>query len=227
MKWPTLALAAFSMIPRAIAQDAGPTIKVETVSSFVWGEDGPSGAISSTVKDPLTGYSLHRLSYGAIEVTSRIGFERIGADRTGTLISYTTTVANSADSPISARFGGFSIDSRKVSLVILVPHGKKNKKNALRGKPDAVELDEIHCFTSGFLSNEKFFSADPSSQVLSVAPQTARIVSTLVRDPRDYGSILCSTEGCYPTGTIRYALNIDGHDYVFVWPGRSAVYCGE
>jgi hypothetical protein len=227
MKWPTLALVAFSIVPRSVGQDVGPTIKVEVASSFIWGEDTPSGAISSTIRDPLTGYSLHRLTYGTIEVTSQVGFEGIGAERTGTLISYTTTIANSTGSPVSARFRGFSIDGRSALPLALVPQGHNSKKKAPRGKPDSVELDKMHCFISGFLSGKKFFSADPSSQSLSVAPQTAQIVSIVVRDPREYGSVLCSVEGCHPTGTIRYALNIDGHDYVFVWPGRSAVYCGS
>src|SRR6516164_7816640 len=33
----------------------GQEIKAEVMSAFVWGEDSPSGAISSTIRDPLTG----------------------------------------------------------------------------------------------------------------------------------------------------------------------------
>lgn len=227
MKWAVVGLTVFSMIFAAIGQNSGPTIRVDVVGSFVWGEDGPSGAISSTIKDPLTGHSLHRLSYGGIEITSRIGFEGLGANNTGILISYTAVVTNSTNSAVSARFGGFTIDSRTVPLLKLVQRDKKDKKLTLTNKKGVVDLNHMHCFISGALPDEKFFSSDPSSQVYSVAPQTATIVSAIVRDPREYGSVLCSTTGCYPTGTVRYVINVDGHDYVFIWNGRSALYCGK
>lgn len=227
MKWPVLTLAAFSIIFAAVGQNSGPTVRVEVVSSFVWGEDAPFGAVSSTIKDPLTGYSLHRLSYGGIEVTSRVGFEGISADSTGTLISYTTTIANSTESDIPARFSGFTIDGRMVTPLNLVLPSKEDKKKTLKGKLHPADLDKMHCFTNGFLSRERAFSADNLSQIYSVRSQTAVAVSAVVRDPRDYSSVLCSAAGCYPTGTIRYGINVDGHDYVFIWPGRAAFYCGE
>jgi hypothetical protein len=80
---------------------------------------------------------------------------------------------------------------------------------------------------TGFLSDENYFSADTSSRVLSITPRNAITVSTIVRDPRNYHSIQCSVGGCYPTGTIRYYIRVDEHDYVFVWPGQSAIYCGK
>jgi hypothetical protein len=169
MKWlPVSGLLAFSMIFAAVGQNSGPTIRVDVVGSFVWREDGSSGALSSTIEDPLTGHFLHRLSYEGIEVTLTVT------------------------------------------------------------KRDVVELSRVHCLTSGgSLSPDKVFSLGPSSQVYSVAPQTATIMSATVRDPRDHGSVLCSTAGCYPTGTMRYVINVDGHDYVFIWTGRSVFYCGK
>lgn len=227
MRWTTVVLAVFSIIASASGQSVGPTIRVDTVSSLVWGEDAPSGATSSSITDPVNGYSSRRLTYGGIEVTSRVGFEAISRNETGTLVSYTTIIANSTGSPVSARFRGFSIDNRTATPLTLVRRGKKHKAKLSTSKSDSVELDKMHCFTGGFLPDERFFSADLASQVFSVAPQTAQVVSTVFRDPREYGSMLCSVAGCYPTGTIRYALNVDGHDYVFVWPGSSAAYCGE
>lgn len=222
-----LALSVLVLGAGALGQEDGPTIKVEVVSSFIWGKDSPSGALSSTTEDPLTGNAIHKLSYGGIDVSSELGFEGLGGDQTGTLLSYTTTIANSTDSTVKARYAGFSIDGRKVSALRLIFHEKKIGKEKLKSASDAMQLDNMQCFASGFLSGEKFFSADPGSQVLSVAPQTAVIVSAVVRDPRDYGSVLCTVEGCHPTGTIRYDLNIDRHDYIFIWSGRSAIYCGR
>jgi len=70
------------------------------------------------------------------------------------------------------------------------------------------------------------FSADGASQTLNVSPKTALTVSSVVRDLRSY-PLLCSVEGCHPVGTIRYYLTVNSQDYVFVWPGQSAIYCGN
>jgi hypothetical protein len=195
------------------------------MSAFVWGQDSTSGAVSSTVQDPLTGNAIHRLSYAGIQVSSRIGFERVGTYQ-GTFLNYATTIVNSTDSTLSVRYGGISVDGHAASPLWIVPADKKLNKKERKSKPDAVELGKIHCFTSGFLSSDSFFSANSTSQILTVAPRTGLTVSSVIRDPRNYHSVLCSVEGCYPTGTIRYYLRVDNKDFVFVWPGRSAVYCG-
>jgi hypothetical protein len=220
------ALAVFPLTPRVFGQDGVPIIKVEAKSAFVWGEDSRSGAVSSTVQDPLTGHAIHTLSYAGIEVSSRIGFERVSTDFLGTLLNYTTTIVNNTDATLAVRYGGISVDGHVASPLWVVPAGTKLSKKELKSKPGAVELGKIHCLTSGFISSDNFFSASTSSQVLSVAARTALMVSSIVRDPRRYHSVLCSVEGCYPTGTIRYYLTVDTKDYVFVWPGRSAIYCG-
>jgi hypothetical protein len=220
------ALAVFALTPSVFGQDGVPIIKAEVMSAFVWGKDSPSGAVSSTIQDPLTGNAIHILSYAGIEVSSRIGFERVGTDKVGIFLNYTTTIVNSTDATLSVRYGGISVDGHVASPLWFVPTGKKLNKKELKSKPDAVELGKIHCLTSGFLSGDNFFSANPSSQVLTVVPGTALTVSSIVLDPRRYHSLLCSVEGCYPTGTIRYYLTVNTKDYVFVWPGRSAVYCG-
>jgi hypothetical protein len=210
----------FALTPSVLGQDGVPIIKVEAKSAFVWGEDSRSGAVSSTIQDPLTGNAIHTLSYAGVEVSSRIGFERVGTDFLGTLLNYTTTIVNNTDATLAVRYGHVA------SPLWVVPTGTKLSKKELKSKPDAVELGKIHCLTSGFISSDNFFSASTSSQVLSVAARTALMVSSIVRDPRRYHSVLCSVEGCYPTGTIRYYLTVDTKDYVFVWPGRSAIYCG-
>ena len=227
MKWASIfGLAVFAFTPGVFGQDGVPMIKVNVMSAFVWGEDSTSGAVSSTIQDPLTGNAIHTLSYAGVEVSSRIGFERVSTTEVGTFLNYTTTIVNSTDSTLSVRYGGISVDGHPTSPLWVVPVGKKLNKKERKSKPDVVELGKIHCFTSGFLSSDNFFSANASSQVLTVAPRTALTVSSVIRDPRSYHSVRCSVEGCYPTGTIRYYVRIDNKDFVFVWPGRSAVYCG-
>jgi len=219
-----LAFCAFT--PGVFGQDGVPVIKARVMSAFVWGEDSTSEAVSSTIQDPLTGNTIRTLSYAGIEVSSRIGFERVSTVEVGTFLNYTTTVVNSTDSQLSVRYGGISVDGHAASPLWVVPAGRKLSKKERKSKPDVVELGKIHCITSGFLPSDNFFSANTSSQVLTVAPRTALTVSSVVRDPRSYHSVLCSVEGCHPTGTIRYYVRVDDKDYVFAWPGRSAVYCG-
>jgi hypothetical protein len=211
----------------AFASDVlGQEIKAEVVSAFVWGEDTPSGAISSTIQDPLTGRAIHKLRYGSIEVSSRIGFERVSADEVGTYLGYTTTIVNGSDSTLSVRYGGISIDGRAVSVPWIFLPGKMLNKRERKNKTNVVEPEKMQCFTTGFLSDDHLFSADGTSQTLSVSPKTALTVSSVVRDPRSY-PLRCSVEGCHPVGTIRYYLTVNSQDYVFVWPGQSAFLCGK
>jgi hypothetical protein len=219
-------LAVFAFTPGGFGQDGVPIIKAEVLSAFVWGEDSPSGAVSSTIQDPLTGNAIHTLSYAGIEVSSRIGFERVSTDQVGTFLNYTTTIVNTTAATLSVRYGGISVDGHVASPLWVVPTGEKLSKKERKSKPDAVELAKIHCWTSGFLPSDNLFSANASSRVLTVVPRAALTVSSVIRDPRTYHSVLCTVEGCYPTGTIRYYLTVNAKDYVFVWLGRSAVYCG-
>jgi hypothetical protein len=219
-------LAVFAFTPGVFGQEDAPMIKSKVLSAFVWGRDSTSGAVSSTIQDPLTGNTIHTLTYAGIEVSSRIGFERVSTNEVGIFLNYTTTIINSTDSTVAVRYGGISVDGHVAPPLWVVPAGKKLNRKERKSEPGVVELGKIHCLTSGFLSSDNFFSANASSQVLSVAPRTALTVSSVIRDPRSYHLVLCSVEGCYPTGTIRYYLRVDGEDYIFVWPGRSAVYCG-
>ena len=204
----------------------GQEIKTEVVSAFVWGEDSPFGAISSIIQDPLTGHAIRKLAYGPIEVSSRIGFEHVSADEVGTYLNYTTTIVNSSDSTLSVQYGGISIDGHAVSLPWVIPPGKKFTKRESKNKTYVVEPEKMQCFTNGFLSHDHLFSADGASQTLKVSPKTALTVSSVVQDPRYY-PLRCSVEGCHPIGTIRYYIKVNSQDFVFVWPGRSAIYCGK
>jgi hypothetical protein len=220
-------LAAFAITLGMLVQNNASTIKVEVTSAFVWGEDTATGAVSSTIQDPLTGNAIRKLSAEGVEVSSQMGFERVGTDEAGTFLNYKTTVVNGTDSKLSVRYGGISVDGHTASPLRVVPPGRKLNKSERKGSQDVAELGEMHCFTSGFLSSDNVFSANTLSQALVVAPRTALTISAVIKDPRSYHSVLCSVAGCYPTGTIRYFVRVGAHDYVFVWPGRSAVYCGK
>lgn len=208
----------------SLAQDDATNFKVEVNSAFVWGNDTRGGAVSSTVQDPLTGLPLRRLSHGGVEVTSRMGFERVGEGRVGEFLEYATTVVNDTPASIRVQYGGLSVDGHSATPPI-VNTRKKNVTNA-EDPGKFVDLASLFCFTTGFLASETIFSARNLSESLSVRPGAALTVSSLVKDPRNY-SVRCSIAGCYPTGTIRYYLRIGGHDFVFIWPGTSVAYCGR
>jgi hypothetical protein len=179
-------LVVFVFTPGVFGQDGMPMIKATVMSAFVWGEDSTSGAVSSTIQDPLTGNAIHALSHAGIEVSSRIGFERVSTAEVGIFLNSTTTIVNSTDSTVSVQYGAISVDGHAASPLWVVPAGKKLTKKERKSKPDVVELGKIHCFTSGYLSSDNFFSANASSQVLTVAPRTALTVSSVIRDPRSY-----------------------------------------
>jgi hypothetical protein len=70
---------------------------------FVWGEDSATGATLSSTQNPLRGNAVHKLSYGGIEVSSRIGFELTDAEELGTYFNCVTTIVNNTESIWAAR----------------------------------------------------------------------------------------------------------------------------
>ena len=224
MKRHLLALLAFVVLTLStLAQDDILTFRVNTSSAFVWGEDSSGSAKSSIILDPLTGYAIHKLSYAGIEVSSRMGYERVSLSKAGKLLNYTTTVTNNTDFALSVEYGGASVDER---AALLLSVALSNKGFNQRDRKDVWELSKMYCFRTGFASSENFFSANASSKIFTVRPKTAMTVSSVTKDPRS-SSVLCSMDGCHVTGTIRYYIRVNRRDYVFVWPGRSIVYCGE
>ncbi len=223
----TLALGFFASTTALFGQNDKPVIKAEVVGTFLWGEDARSGAVSSTLHDPLTGYAIRKLSYGGIEVSARIAYERVSPNKMGVFLIHTTTIVNSTDTPAMVRYGGVNVDGHTVVPPPIVPPGKKIRTKDLKKSPDAVELEQMNCFAGTYVSAENVFSADASSRTLTVPPKAALTVSSVFRDPRRYQPLRCSADGCFPTGTIRYHITVNGQDYVFVWPGRFAVNCGK
>jgi hypothetical protein len=205
------------------AQNEPPVFRAEATSALVWEEDNPSDGMSSSTRDPVTGYAIHKLKHGGIEVSSRAGFERIGSGEAGEFLSFTTTIINNTETDLSVRQGRASADGH-AALPLSVGRTKKGlgKKNGQQ----VWELAKMHCFSSGFLANEEFFPAQHLSKVFPVAPKKALTISFVARDPR-YSSVLCSMEGCYPKGTMRFSVTVNTTDFVFVWPGRSMVNCGR
>jgi hypothetical protein len=50
------------------------TIRVETQSAFVWGQDRTNGAVSSYTTDPVTGQNLETLTYHGITATFKVRY---------------------------------------------------------------------------------------------------------------------------------------------------------
>ena len=219
-----LTLTVLAIRVLVLGQDNLTTFKTEARSAFVWGEDSPEGAVSSTVQDPLTGNAIPKLTHGGIEVSSRMGFEWVGLGQAGAFLNYTTTIVNGTDSTLSVRYGGISLDGHPASPLSIVASNKHLNKREIHGKNQVVELSKMNCFTSGFLPSDNFFSASPLSQSFSVLPGSALTVSSVIRD---LYSVRCSVAGCYPTGNVRYSIRVNNGDYVFVRPGRAATYCGK
>jgi hypothetical protein len=224
MRHCALALTVLVSSLAMFGQDDLPTFKTSARSAFVWGEDSPEGAVSSTVHDPLTGNVIAKLSHGGIAVSSRMGFEWVGLGQAGAFLNYSTTIVNDTDSTLSVRYGGVSVDGHPASPLSVVPSDKHLNKKEGHRRSQVAEIGKMNCFTSGFLPSDNFFSANTLSQVFSVLPGSALTVATVIRD---LYSVRCSLEGCYPTGTMRYYVRVNNLDYVFVQPGRSATYCGK
>lgn len=218
-----VALAFVLSTLSTFAQDDIPTFKVEAKSALVWDKDVPASVTSSIIWDPLTGDEIHKLSSGGIEVSSRIGFERIRSGEAGKLLNYTTTITNKTDSDVSVQYGGASVDGRTAMPLWVATTNEGLKK---RDRKNVWELSKMHCFKTGFASSVNFFSAHAPSKTFTVRAQTAMTISSVSKDPRWY-SVQCSLDGCHVTGTIRYYITVNHKDYVFVWPGHSVVYCGD
>lgn len=204
------------------AQNNIPTFKVETKSALVWDENFLE-SIASSIRDPLSGNETHRLSYDGMEVSSRVGYERVSPSKEDKLINYTTTVANNTDSDASVRYGGVSVDGHMALPLRVAADGKGLSK---RDRKDLWDLTKMHCFQTGFASRESVFSSSASTQIFTVRPKTSITISFVIKDPRT-SAVLCSVDGCHLQGKVRYYVTVNLRDYIFVWPGRSVVYCGE
>jgi len=219
-----VALSSLVLQGCALAQGDAPTFKVDSRSTFVWGDDTPTDAKSWSIKDPLTGAEILKLSHEGIEVSSRMGFEKLHPQDAAELIAFTTTIVNNTQRKLPVEAGGITVDGRLVSL-LSVGSSHKRQKGESKNRTDIVESDTLYCFKSGFLASENFLSRI-DQPALVVGPQGSLTVSGAIQNPQHY-SMLCSVDGCFPKGSIRYAIRVGGHEYVFIRPGRSIVNCGR
>ncbi len=202
-----------------------PTFRAETNSAFVWGQDSPTGAVSSTVKDPLTGNPIHKLTYRGIDVSSRAGWERQNWGQT-TVIPVTVSVVNNTDYPVTVQSGGASYGGYNAPLLYLA----SSKKSVPRESRKYVwETRKMRCFTSGYFPSETLFTGE--GEALTVAPKRAVTMSFAAAVPRErefLGFDCVAPSGqCLPINEVRYYLRVNGKDYVFVWGGGSVPYCGK
>ncbi|HTS08043.1 MAG TPA: hypothetical protein VMP68_20910 [Candidatus Eisenbacteria bacterium] len=211
---------------RAFPQAELPTFKAEVRSTFVWGEDAPAGAISSTVKDPLTGTEILKLKHNDVEINSQMGFEKVRPEDVAEFIAYSTTIINNTQTELTVEQRGIAVDGHLVTP-LLVNSSTKGTKKRSKEAASTVDVRNLHCFSSRSLSSENFFSLQqqPSSAII-VEPQSSLTVSGVIKDPRHY-PLLCTAEGCSPKGTIRYSVRVGGHEYVFSWNGRLLRNCGR
>jgi len=221
-------LACFALMfnCRANPQEDIPKFTVEVRNTFIWGEDVPAGAISSSVKEPLTGAEILTLKHGGIAVTSRMGFEKLRPEDVTEFIVYSSTIINNTNSELTVEGGGIAIEghlSSPLSINSGIKHAKRNRNSKTK---DSVDIRNLHCFESGSLSGENFFPTQQSSSTMLVKPQSSLTVSAVVRDPRHY-PLLCTVEGCFPKGTIRYSIHVGRHEYIFSWNGHSLMNCGR
>jgi hypothetical protein len=207
------------------AQDDVPIFKTEAKSAFVWGKDVPLGAVSSLVKDALTGSEILNLRHGGVDVSSRIGFER-RQGQTGEVIAYTTTIINNSNENLSVKYGETTIDGRIVAPLFVLSGLTRPHRKRVQVSANSVDIATLYCFSSGFLTDGNFFPLPEQSGTLTVEPQSSVVVSTVIKDPRYY-SILCSRDGCLPKGTVAYSIQVGTHDFIFIRPGRTLADCGK
>ena len=218
----TLLALGFAVCARA--QDL-PLFKAEAKSAFVWGDDTPTGATSSVVRDPLTGSEVLKLKHAEIEVSSQFAFER-KSQQPEVFIAYTATIINNSSKSLAVRYGKSTIDGHLVSPLLVLPHPKKSHGKRAHVDHDAIDVAMLHCFSSGFLAKDNFFLPHDQSSNLMVEPKGSVTVSTVLKDPRQY-PMLCSMEGCLPKGTVGYSIQVGSQEFIFIRPGRSLFNCGQ
>lgn len=202
------------------AQDEVTVFKTQATSAFVWGQNNISGVVSTSIQDPLTGNAIRSISHDGITVSSRAGFQRSGLGRAGELLGFTTTIINRTESELSVRQGRAIVEGRNLFPLPVVA-----SKSPTRGERNQAEqMVSMSCFSNHSPPDEIVLSSETSSKMFTLIPGKALTVSLITKDPRYY-SLLCSVEGCYPKGAIRFYVTVNSMDFVFIWPGREMSYC--
>jgi hypothetical protein len=215
--------AIFALTLLTSAQGNVPIFKAQATSAFVWGEDNLRGAVSGSIQDPLTGNEIRNISHGGIEVSSQARFELASLGQSGELVSFTTTIINRTNSELSVLHAGASVDGYIASSF---PVDLAAKEFSKKSHNQAREIASLNCLTGGSLTSEIPVPSKVSSEAVVIGPGKTVTTSFVTKDPRNY-SILCSVEGCYPKGAIRFFVTVNSTDFVFVWAGRDIAYCGK
>ena len=215
--------AMFALTLLTSAQDNVPIFKAQATSAFVWSEENLAGAVSSSLQDPLTGNEIRRISHEGIEVSSQARFELASLGQSGELMSFTTIIANSTNSELSVTQAAANVDGY---TALPFPVGLAAKEFSNRGRNQARETASLNCLTGELPSRELPSYSKATSETVVVDPGKSATISFVTKDPRNY-SMLCSIEGCYPKGAIRFIVTVNSTDFVFVWAGRDMVYCGK
>ena len=218
-----IVIGILALAPFTNAQDNVPIFKAEATSAFVWGENNLAGAVSSTIQDPLTGNEIRRITHGGIEVSSQARFELAGPGQAGELVSFTTTIVNGTNSELSVTQAGASVDGY---IALPFPIGLTAKQFSNRSHGQARQKASLNCLTGGLSSHDPISYSNASLEAVIVDPGKSATISFVTKDPRNY-SLLCSVEGCYPKGAIRFIVTVESTDYVFVWAGRDIAYCAK
>jgi hypothetical protein len=219
----TFALGILACARFSSAQDNVPIFKAEATGAFIWGEDNLAGVVSGSILDPLTGNEIRKIKHGGVEVSSQARFELATAGQSGELMSFTTTIINGTNSDLSVTQAGARVDGYIASPL---PVDLTAKRFSKRGGNQVREIEALNCLTGGVPSRELLSSDNASSETVVANPGKNVTISFVTKDPRNY-SILCSIEGCYPKGAIRFFVTVNSTDFVFVWAGRAMAYCGK
>jgi hypothetical protein len=221
--WPaalavTVTISSLALLTRA--QDGVTVFKTQATSAFVWGQNNISGVVSTSIEDPLTGNAIRSINHGGITVNSRAGFQRFKLGRAGELLEFTTTIVNRTASVLFVRQGRAIVDGRNLfPLPVVASEGDTREE-----RDQAREQATMSCFPNDSPPDEIVLSSKTSSKMFTLSPGKALTVSLITKDPRFY-SLLCSVEGCYPKGAIRFYVTVNSMDFVFIWPGREMSHC--
>jgi hypothetical protein len=177
--------------------------------------------MSGSIQDPLTGNEIRKISHGGIDVSSQARFELASLGQSGELVSFTTTIINSTNSDLSVTQAGASVDG-----YIALPFPVDLTAKRFKGRNQGREKGALNCLTGGVPSGEILSSPKASSETVVANPGRSITISFVTKDPRNY-SILCSVDGCYPKGAIRFFVTVNSTDFIFVWAGRTMAYCGK
>ncbi len=201
----------------SFAQSETTTLRSITLSAVVWDENLPTPA-SSEIIDPVTGASVRSLTHDGIEVHSQAAFRLFRSGRAGELLTFLVTVVNNTDSDAVLTQAGLVIDG-SLSLELL-PETSGTRSD------DRPKVEGSLCMEPNVLSGDTPLRPLTRMKPSNIAPRMASTFRFVAKDPRNY-SLLCSPEGCYPKGVMRFYATLNSTDYVFVWKGQALVNCGR